>query len=272
MIAPPKPRFLASVRSVEEALLADVLGAELIDLKEPAHGALGAVATADQRRIMSALEEGGKRRPPVSATVGDLPFEPDLLADAIRRTAATGVDIVKFGVYASGLAARKGLVDLDLRLDHDPPPVVLVALLLVDQLTDIHETLALARAALRVTGVKGVMLDTAEKGTGVRALPDVFSHADLARFVAAVHASEGFAGLAGSLRIEHVEALVATGADILGFRGALCHGTRAGMLDAHAVESVFDRLKAARSSSSASTLAAYTSAVEISGQRPAISG
>jgi len=268
----PKPRFLASVRSVEEALLADVLGAELIDLKEPAHGALGAVAATDQRRIVSALEEGGKRRPPVSATVGDLPFEPDLLADAIRRTAATGVDIVKFGVYASGMAARKGFADLDLCLDHDPPPVALVALLLVDRMANIDEALALARAAMRVTGVKGVMLDTAEKGAAARALPDIFSHAELSNFVAGVHACEGFAGFAGSLRIEHVEALVATGADILGFRGALCHGTRAGMLDAHAVENVFDRLKAARSSSSASALAAYTSAVEISGQRRAISG
>ncbi len=269
---PPKPRFLASVRSLEEALLAGVLGAEFIDLKEPSHGALGAVATADQRRIVAALQELGKARPPVSASVGDLPFEADLIADAIRRTAATGVDIVKFGVHASGEAARQGFLDLDARLDREPPSVAVVALLLADRLSGLKEALALARAALRVTGVKGVMLDTAEKGAQARALPEIFTGAELTRFVAKVHECDGFAGLAGCLRIDDIEPLAATGADILGFRGALCHGTRTGMLNGQAVVGVFDRLKAVRSSSSAPALAANTRAVDTSGRRAAISG
>jgi uncharacterized protein (UPF0264 family) len=268
----PKPRFLASVRSLEEALLAGVLGAELIDLKEPSNGALGAVATAEQRRIVAALQETGKARPPVSASVGDLPFEADVIADAIQRTAETGVDIVKFGVHACGEAARQGFLDLDVRLDRAPPSVVVVALLLADRLTDINEALALARAALRVTGIKGVMLDTAEKGAQARALPDIFTGAELTRFVAEVHAGDGFAGLAGCLRIDDIEPLVATGADVLGFRGALCHGSRNGMLDGQAVIGVHDRLKAARSASSAVALASQTSTIGTVGHRAAMSG
>jgi (5-formylfuran-3-yl)methyl phosphate synthase len=253
MTVAPKPRFLASVRSLEEAMLAASLGAELIDLKEPSQGALGAVDSAEQCRIVGALDSlgvGSQPRPPISATVGDLPFEPALLAEAIRRTAATGVDIVKFGVYASGVVAQQGFIELDRLLAQAPPSVTLVALLLADQLPAIDEALALSRAALRVRGLKGVMLDTATKGGSARPLPEVFTVAELGRFVAEVHELGGFAGLAGCLGIQHIEALAATGADILGFRGALCHGTRTGMLDAAAFGRVYDRLRAVRSAPS----------------------
>ena len=69
----PRPRFLASVRDRHEARLAAALGADVIDLKEPRHGALGAVARDEQRAILAAL---GEQRPVVSATVGDLPRRP----------------------------------------------------------------------------------------------------------------------------------------------------------------------------------------------------
>jgi uncharacterized protein (UPF0264 family) len=87
-------------------------------------------------------------------------------------------------------------------------------------------------------------------------LPDVLSGAELTRFVAEVQDHGAFAGLAGCLGVEHIEALAATGADILGFRGALCQGSRTDALDARAFLRVYDRLKAARVSSSAAALAA----------------
>jgi uncharacterized protein (UPF0264 family) len=256
MIVGAKPRFLASVRSLEEAHTAARVGAELIDLKEPSQGALGAVGIGEQQRIVAALAGLGRLRPPVSATVGDLPFEPAILVDAIRRTAETGVDIVKFGVYSSGETARQGFLELDRLLSEKPSSVALVALLLVDRLAGFDEVMALSRAALRVRGVRGVMLDTAEKGAGARCLPDILCCAELARFVAAVHDHDGFAGLAGCLAIEHIEALATTAADILGFRGALCGGTRTDALDERAFVRVYDRLQAARVSSSAAVSAA----------------
>jgi uncharacterized protein (UPF0264 family) len=255
MLSGTKPRFLASVRNCEEAHLAASLGAELIDLKDPSQGALGAVDTAEQRRIVAQLGSVGGWRPPLSATVGDLPFEPGVLERAIRLTAACGVDIVKFGIYASGETARLGLRELDRRLA-EPPSAQLVALLLADRLDGLDEVLFLARAVLQVRGVKGVMLDTAAKGSRARALPDVLDCADLTRFVAEVHECGGFAGLAGSLGIEHVAPLVATGADILGFRGALCGGSRTEALAEPAFLGVHGRLKAARASSRAAVLAA----------------
>jgi uncharacterized protein (UPF0264 family) len=250
MIAGLKPLFLASVRNVAEAGLAAELGAELIDLKEPRHGALGAVPEAEQRRILFAIGKQQTRpRPMVSATVGDLPFDAAILAEAILRTESTGVDFVKFGVFASGAAARSGFAELDRRLHKSPLSAKLVVLLLADRMVDIDEAIALASVAQQVRGVAGVMIDTAGKGTlgtPPRALPDIFSAPDLSRFVAAVHGGGGFAGLAGCLRHEHILSLVATGADVLGFRGALCAGSRIDALDARCFANVRDQLVTAR--------------------------
>lgn len=272
MNATTRPRFLASVRDVVEARLAAALGAEIIDLKEPRHGALGAVPQAEQRRIVAAL---GDARPTTSATVGDLPFEVGPLVGAIHRTAECGVDYVKFGVFApdgenlDDLASNDRVFDgfaaLDAHLRRDPPRAHLVVLLLADRLRSIDEAVALATRALRTHGVAGVMLDTASKGSIARALPEVFGPAALARFVAAVHAAGGFAGLAGALRVEHIAPLAATQADLLGFRGALCAGARGDALDPTSFARVRDQVFAARAARSASASASKTSVVETSG-------
>ncbi len=55
----------------------------------------------------------------------------------------------------------------------------------------------------------------------------------------AAHRGGMFAGLAGSLRAEHVPALLQLGPDVLGFRGGLCpRGDRTGGIDPEAVRVV----------------------------------
>jgi uncharacterized protein (UPF0264 family) len=65
--AVPSPRLLVSVRSVEEAEAALAGGAALIDVKEPARGALGRADDEVVRAIMDAVR--GRR--PVSAALGE---------------------------------------------------------------------------------------------------------------------------------------------------------------------------------------------------------
>ena len=79
-------RFLASIAAVDE--LPPVLkgGADLIDVKDPATGALGAADLDTIRAIVTAV--AGRRW--VSATLGDLPMEPVVLVRAARRTASDG--------------------------------------------------------------------------------------------------------------------------------------------------------------------------------------
>lgn len=216
--------FLASVTSEVEAQTCVALGADIIDAKNPATGALGALPKATVRRICQCVSA----RVPVSATVGDLPAIPELVADAVRDTAATGVDIVKIGFWPGGdtQATLKKLSNLALGRAR------LVGVLLADHGADIALIRPMAEA-----GFVGVMLDTAEKASG--ALPDIVPASALAQYVDMAHATGMFAGLAGSLRVRHVPELLSLGADLLGFRGGLCRdGQRSDGIEADAVRRV----------------------------------
>lgn len=216
--APAPPRLLVSVRDPAEALVALDGGAAVIDLKEPAAGALGAVSP---ETIVAALVAVAGRRP-VSATTGDHPADavgPSLAA--ARVVAATGVDIVKTGLMPGPLradivAALGGALARSHRL---------VAVLFADFGYD-RALLPMLAAA----GFRGVILDTAAKSSG--RLRDHLPLAELAAFVGEAHDLGLLAGLAGSLRQDDLAALAPLRADVLGVRGAACRGsTRTATLD-----------------------------------------
>jgi (5-formylfuran-3-yl)methyl phosphate synthase len=210
------PGLLASVATLDEIEQALAFGADLIDLKDPSRGALGAWAPA---LLTTAVTTVGRRRP-VSATVGDLAPTASELAAAARRTAATGVDIVKLG-FLAGADHRAVARELASVADEG---VQLVAVLMADQEPD----LALP-TTLKEAGFFGVMLDTADKKAG--SLRNHLTELQLAEFVRTARRHELFCGLAGSLGLEDIPELVAMRPDYLGFRGALCTGDRAGALD-----------------------------------------
>lgn len=221
--------LLASVRDAREARLALAGGADLIDLKEPAAGALGAVLPEVVREVVAlvALVAPARGTSPVrvSATIGDLPLQPARVEPAVRAVAACGVDFVKIGFFAGDAAAcLRALAPLA----HETG---LIAVLFADRAPDFALLPHLGRA-----GFRGAMLDTADKRGSLRAH---LADRDLARFVAATHALGMLAGLAGSLRVEDVRPLAALAPDYLGFRGALCGaGGRSAGLDAAALAGV----------------------------------
>jgi uncharacterized protein (UPF0264 family) len=219
------------VTNAAEAELALSGGADVIDCKDPAAGALGALDRAVVQEIVRSV--GG--RAPVSATIGDLPADPHVMRAAASAMAATGIDIVKVGFFG----------------DRDPRPAIaalgcaegardrLVAVLMADRDPDFALLPVLA-----AHGFRGVMLDTAGKSSG--SLTDVLSTARLAEFVTAAHTAGLFAGLAGSLQSGDVAKLQRISADILGFRGALCVFGRASGLDAARIAAVRGEIERVR--------------------------
>ena len=201
--------MLASVRSPEEALFALRAGADLIDAKEPSDGTLGAVGPETLRAIVAAV---GRRRP-VSATVGDLPPDPERLRRAARRNADCGADFIKIGMFAQPIDLSRFQA-----LPHALAGVPLIAVLFADRSPPLEATAELAAA-----GWHGVMLDTANKDAG--GLRDWTDRDWLADFVHRARAAGLLVGLAGSLREDDVRPLAALGPDYLGFRGALCAET-----------------------------------------------
>jgi dihydroneopterin aldolase len=198
--------MLASVIDSRELELAIQAGTDIIDLKNPHTGALGALSPA----TISHLVRQCAGRRPVSATVGDLPPDPRQLTHAITRTAESGVDFVKVGFFSTDnltecLQAISALTD---RID-------VVAVLFADLSPPLQRLTELADAGLR-----GVMLDTAGKGGG-----GLLSHIaldQLDRFISKANSFELLNGLAGSLTQEDIPRLLPLLPDYLGFRGALC--------------------------------------------------
>lgn len=206
--------MLASVLNLQEAKIALQENVDIIDLKDPAQGALGAVDVD----VVATVVDFVAGRCLLSATVGDLPMQAQLIADAVSAMAETGVDFVKVGVFGELTdAVIAGLKQQAMRSVHDVngKQFAIVMVFLVDQAIDEQRLSDLARA-----GIRGVMLDTADKESG-----NLRQYADdetLRSFVIEAQSLGLLVGLAGSLQIDDVLPLHELGVDYLGFRGALC--------------------------------------------------
>jgi len=212
--------LLASVTGNEEAGVALAHGADVIDLKDPAAGALRALPHDVVRAAVAAI--AGRR--PVSAVSGDLPMRPDVVTAAVEALAATGVDYVKVGLFAD-----HGREDCIRALAPLATRVKIVGVMFVDQGAD-----AALLPLMRACGFFGAMLDTARKGAG-----RLLDHADitaLGDFVAACRTHGLASGLAGALEPPDIPRLLLLEPDYLGFRTALCAGQdRGGRIDPQAV-------------------------------------
>ena len=215
--------MLASVNSIEEALLVLDTAVDIIDLKQPALGALGALDVASVKGIVSAID--GRR--PVSATIGDLPMQPELVFNAVQLMAETGVDYIKIGFFPGddwpGTIKKLSV----LTQNH-----ALIAVLFADTRPDLS-----IMNLLKAAGFTGVMLDTMNKRQG--SLTQIMDTIALAQFVAQAKGLQLLCGLAGSLRLADIPGLLPLNADYLGFRGALCQEhDRVGPLNEQAVLAV----------------------------------
>jgi (5-formylfuran-3-yl)methyl phosphate synthase len=227
-------KLLISVRSVDEAQVAAEGGADFIDLKEPRHGALGALPLATIRDCVAALRGSGL---PVSATIGDAPND---IADAVQRVADCGVDYVKIGIERNAAAH-----DVLAMLAVCGRPVVPV--LLADRGLDAE--LITHAASLRFAGL---MVDTADKHAG--SLFDCVPMPVLQHFIATARAASLMCGLAGALRAQHLPQLIELAPDFAGFRSAVCSGDRNGTLDPqrlHTLRQTVSPISSARIESSA---------------------
>jgi hypothetical protein len=211
-------RLLISVVDAAEAVEAAVAGADIIDVKDPATGALGAAAPWSVREIRKAVPP----ELPVSAALGDGPFRPDAAAADADALAKAGAVFVKLGLRdtpADGALASFRPVAAAL-----PRAVHLIVAGFADhrRANSPHplDLPALAQAA----GAHGCLIDTAVKDG--RGLFHWLDEAALRSFVALCRSRGLLSALAGSLAPGDLPLLAGIGADIVGVRGAACTGDR----------------------------------------------
>ena len=213
--------MLASINSIEEAMLVLDVQVDIIDLKQPALGALGALDNQLVREIVQQIDG----QCPVSATVGDLPMDPETVINAVIAMVATGVDYIKIGFFPGGNWV--GTISELARLTQQGHQ--LIAVLFADTHPDFNIISFLAE-----NGFTGVMLDTMNKQKG--SLSTVMSKSDINDFVLRAKTHDLLCGLAGSLKETDISELQTLQPDYLGFRGALCNKQqRTSLLDKQAL-------------------------------------
>jgi (5-formylfuran-3-yl)methyl phosphate synthase len=226
-------KLLVSVVDAGEARAAAAAGADIIDVKNPAEGSLGAPAPV----VIAAIRAAVPAALPVSAAIGDMPNLPGTAALAALGAAHSGAAFVKVGLW--GASTESDAVALLRTVRDAAPEAVVVAGAYADARRVPHAPLApelLPRVA-RAASVDVCLLDTAVKDG--RGLLDWLAPDALTALVDEAHELGMEVALAGALRAEDLPVVQATGADIAGVRSAACgDGRRSGPLEAARVRAL----------------------------------
>jgi uncharacterized protein (UPF0264 family) len=231
-------RLLVSVANVADAAAALAGGADLIDAKDPASGALAAVAPD----LFSAIVDAVAGARPVTAALGNAADE-DAVERAARGFGQAGARFVKIGFAGIASGERVGALAKaavrGARTGGSNCGVVAVAFADADRAVGLAPFALVAEAAR--AGAEGLLLDTADKsGPGLRGLMEP---AALAAFVSSVREAGLFVALAGQLTAGDLPFVRDAGADIAGVRGAACDGGRRGKVSAERVRQLQQSFK-----------------------------
>lgn len=214
-------RVLVSPINPDEARAAMNGGADIIDVKNPKEGSLGANFPWMIREVKSVV---GDR--PLSATIGDLNFKPGTASQAALGAAVSGADYVKAGLYdiQTEEQAREMMTGIARAVkDYDGSKKVVAA-----GYADYHRINSISPlelpAIVAPLEVDVVMMDTGVKDG--KSLFDFMSVEDLTGFCDEARDLGLETALAGSIKFEDLEALNEIGPDIIGVRGCVCGGDR----------------------------------------------
>lgn len=211
-------KVMVSVTDYDEVVEALRGGADIIDIKNPMEGALGANYPWITRRIIH--DFGTKTE--ISATIGDIPNLPGTVTLAALGIGQIGVNYIKFGM----LGPKN---ELDARLITKSMARMLIEFKLSSKLVvggyaDYQEhgsldPMLLPRIASEVRAY-GVLIDIKNKGS--KTLFDYLSMEKLSQFVEESHNLGLNVGLAGSLKKEDLTKLLSLKTDVMGLRRNVC--------------------------------------------------
>lgn len=214
--------LLISVRSAEEAVVARDNGADLIDVKEPSRGPLGAAHPETVAAVLAAVDGAV----PVSAALGE--WTPNAVTEAHWHLKLP-LQFVKWGLAGYGNPAGWGEDLLETRRQV-PAGTEVVCVAYADwEAAKSLPPAEIVKFAKRYR-YRAFLFDTFAKNG--KTLLDHLSVAELTEMVANLKRSMIQVALGGSLKLEQVKQVKPIGADWLAVRGAVCAGgIRDGLLD-----------------------------------------
>ncbi len=218
--------------NIVEARAALAGGADILDVKNPKEGSLGANFPWAIREVDDLA--GG--RVPVSATIGDLDYKPGTASLAALGAAVSGADYIKAGLLGVKTRSQaeemlEGIVKAVKDFDSGKK---VVAAGYSDYARAGCVSPMLLPAAAAKAGADLVMVDTAIKDG--RSTFEFMSEQDLLEFIRLGHDSGLEVALAGTIGFDHLELLKRLNPDIIGVRGIVCGGDRRSTIRAELVE------------------------------------
>jgi uncharacterized protein (UPF0264 family) len=231
---------MVSVVNQEEARSAMEGGADIVDIKNPSEGALGANLPWITRSI---VEEFGKSIE-TSATLGDMPNLPGTASLAAIGASFLKVDYLKVGMF--GAQTEYEALNLAKALIRTFREFKLKNQLVIAGYADYEEQecinpLVLPQIAADV-GAWGVLIDIKRKDS--EGLFHYFSFDELKKFVNESHSLGLNVGLSGSLGVENIQKIMNLNADIMGIRRGVCrYQNRMYQVDKQLVKSLTGQLQ-----------------------------
>ena len=210
-------QLLVSPASIEEAKMA--LAADIVDVKRPEEGSLGASFPWIIRAIKNLTHK------PVSAAIGDFEYKPGGAALTALGAATAGADYIKFGLMFEGKEEAGEMIRSVVRAVKDsyPEKYVVVAAYSDWKRLDTISPFDLVPVAAEA-GADVTMVDTGIKDG--RSTFEFMNAAELTRFTALNRDLGVKTAIAGSLKFEDMNILKEINPDIIGVRGMVCGGDR----------------------------------------------
>jgi uncharacterized protein (UPF0264 family) len=215
-------RLLVSPINTEEAIAALKGGADIIDVKNPKEGSLG----ANFPWMIKAVKDAIESKKPVSATIGDLNYKPGTASLAALGAATAGAEYVKVGLY--DIQTVDQALDMLTNIvravkDYDPSKKVVAS-----GYSDYERINSISPLLLPAIGAKAgvdvVMMDTGIKDG--RTTFEFMSEEELTTFVNTANELGLDTAIAGSIKFEDMPAIKRINPGIIGIRGMVCGGDR----------------------------------------------
>ena len=212
-------QLLVSPISVHEALECVKAQVDIIDVKNPHEGSLGANFPWIIREIREVVPENI----PISATIGDVPFKPGSVALATLGAIQTGVSFVKIGLYGTRTfdEALQVMKAVTRTVDEYNSDVSVVAAGYAEGSAINSVAPPYLPVIASESSCDYVMIDTYDKSKG-KSIFDILSFNILENFIQQANDLDLGTALGGSIQLEHIPILKRLQPEIVGIRGAVC--------------------------------------------------
>ena len=231
-------RLLVSPINIDEARSAMLGGADILDVKNPKEGSLG----ANFPWAIKQIADMARGIVPISATIGDLDYKPGTASLAALGAAFSGADYIKAGLL--GIRTVEQAEDILSSIvksvkEFDPKKKVVAAAYSDYKRVGSISPMVIPGVANKV-GADLVMVDTAIKDG--KSTFEFMSQADLEVFINLAHNFGEEVAIAGTIGFQHLQLLKGLQPDIIGVRGVVCGGDRQDSIKVELVEKLKELL------------------------------